>query len=95
MGMFVHWYVVRYPKERDAQSELTRMMWEQLALSRSALETSNLVIEQNSSEMHENRVSHSRMAERFGGLENLLARHDERAEKIAQDTECIRSSLGV
>lgn len=95
LGLFVHWYTVRYPKEREAQSEITRMMWEQLGLARSALETSNLVIEQNSSEMHENRVSHGRIGERLESVESLLSRHDERAEQIAKDTTCIRSSLGV
>lgn len=93
LGLFVHWYFVRYPKEQEARTEQTKMMWEQLALGRKALETSNFVIEQNSSEMSENRASHTRIGERLGCVEDMLHRHDERAEQIAKDTSNILNRL--
>jgi uncharacterized coiled-coil protein SlyX len=90
LGLIVHWYVKRYPKELAERNKLFQVLLEQVALSRQALETSNQVITQNTSEMAETRASHIRLGERMGGMEDSLVRHDARAEEIAKDTTVIR-----
>jgi hypothetical protein len=82
------------PGDRQYQRKLTETIVEQVSLSRQALETSNEVIRMNSSEMKDNRLSHSRIWGRLGSLEAKVERHDERAEEIAKDTQAIRTKLG-
>lgn len=102
LGLLLHWYFKRYPDERAAQQNRDQLLFEQIALSRQALQTSNLVITQNS-ELHKETVhSNTRVGERLECVEDVLARHDSRAEKIAietskaaANTEAIRVKLGA
>lgn len=93
LGLILHWYFKRYPEERDAQHTRDQMMFEQVALSRQALETSNMVIQQNSEHLKDSTHSHQRLGERFECVEGTLDRHDRRAEQIAQDLTAIKTKL--
>ena len=95
LAILVHWYFKRYPDERREQQNRDQMLFEQVALSRQALETSNLVITQNSEELREARSSHHRLGERMGCLEETVVRHDQRAEQIAKDTAQILADTGA
>lgn len=91
----VYYYWKVWPEDRKYQRDLNGAILEQVALSRQALETSNLVIAQNSDELRESRGSHTRIGERLGCLEEKVERHDERAEQISKDTQAIRTKLGA
>lgn len=87
----VGFYLVKVlPEDRKYSRTLNQTILEQVALSRQALETSNLVIEQNSDEMRANRESHKRLGERLEAVEDCLHAHDLRAEAIAKDVAVIK-----
>lgn len=102
LAIFLHWYFQRYPKEREERHQRDQLLFEQVALSRQTLETSNLVIQQNSEILKDSAHSSQRVVERLGCLEDVMERHDSRAEKIAietnrsaTNTDAIRQKLGA
>lgn len=102
LALILHWYFKRYPAEQTAREKRDQMMFEQVALSRQTIELSNHVITQNSEHLKEAAHSNQRIGERLECVEDVLTRHDSRAEKIALEsskaaanTEAIRLKIGA
>lgn len=93
LGLVLHWYFKRYPDEQKARENRDKMLFEQVALGRQALETSNLVIQQNSEHIKDGIHSHQRLGERLEVVEGTLQRHDQRAEGICTTLAEIKAKL--
>lgn len=93
LAFMAYYLFYLYPQERAYQREQQKQNGEQLALSRLALETSNKVIAQNSEELRFGREQHTRLGERIGGVEDVLGRHDERAERMCNDLVSVKTTV--
>ena len=86
MGIALHYYLRVRPKEHAAREQRDEILLQQVTLATKAIETSNLVIAQNSDEMRENRASHNRINDRLVCVEDEM-------KKVAIDTAVIRSKV--
>lgn len=93
LAFMAYYLFYLWPQERNYQREQQKQNGEQLALSRMALETSNAVIAQNSEELRFGREQHNRLGERIGGVEEVLVRHDERAERMCNDLVAVKTKV--